>query len=217
MRKRKPLNIVMAIQGNHFLHTIYQRISLVVKIIPYYIFQEFLHDEHQLNLKPDLDLFEVCVLGPPGMKTIASNPEVVESEDILLERLANGSICLGLLHNNDIAAYTWCNLNKCQYHPTLDIALKKDEAYLYDARTFKAYRGKNIAPYLRYRLYKYLTKIGRTKFYSYTVVFNASAVNFKRKLKAKPTRLYVSIIIFNRYRFNMLLKDYGSTKETEPK
>ena len=149
------------------------------------------------------------------MKIISSNPEVAESEDILLKRLAHGSICLGLLHNNKIAAYTWCNLKKCQYHPTLDVPLKKDEAYLYDARTFKAYRGKNIAPYLRYQLYKYLTKIGRTKFYSYTVLFNTSAVNFKRKLKAKPTKLYIGIIFFNRDRFNILLKDYRSTKETE--
>ncbi len=213
MSKRKPINIILFIQENLFLHSLYRLISRIIKIVPYYVFQEFLYDEHQLNLKPDLDPLEVCVLEPSDMKTISSNPEVAESEDILLKRLVHGSICLGLLHNDDIAAYTWCNLKKCQYHPTSDIPLKKDEAYLYDARTFKAYRGKNIAPYLRYQLYKYLTKIGRTKFYSYTVLFNISAVNFKRKLKAKPTKLYVGIIFFNRYRFNILLKDYGSTKE----
>lgn len=217
MSKRKPINIVMFIQENHFLRTMYKSMSSIVKIIPYYIFQEFLYDEHQLNLKPDLDPLEVCVLEPSDMKTISSHSEVVESENLLVERLAHGSICLGLLHNDEIVAYTWCNLKKFQYHPTLDIPLKKDEAYLYDARTFKAYRGKNIAPYLRHQLYKYLTKIGRTKFYSYTVLFNTSAVNFKKKLKAKPTRLYLGIILFKRYRFNILLKDYGDPKETERK
>lgn len=215
MSKRKPLNIVLFIQENNILRKMYKSISSILKIIPYYIFQEFLYDEYQVNLKPDIEPFETRVLIPSDIKAISSNPEVVESEDILMKRLNNGSICLGLIHNDNIAAYTWCNLKEWQYHPTLDIALKKDEAYLYDARTFRAYRGKNIAPYLRYQLYKYLTEIGRTKFYSYTVLFNTSAVNFKTKLKAKPVRLYAGIIILKRYRFNILLRDYRKTiKET---
>ena len=207
----------MFIQENVFLDYLYRFISKIIKIIPYYAFQEFLSDEKDFNLTPDLDQWKIRVLEPSNMKTISPDSKVIESEDIILERSTLGRICLGLLHSDKIAAYTCCNLKKCQYYPAPDIPLKKDEAYLYDARTFEAYRGKNIAPYLRYQLYKYLTKIGRTKFYSYTVLFNTSAVNFKRKLKAKPTKLYVGIIFFNRYRFNILLKDYKSTKETERK
>jgi GNAT superfamily N-acetyltransferase len=204
------MNIVMFIQENPLLRDAYGILSSVVKIVPFYIFQEFLSDEKELNLRPDLGSLQASVLEPSDIKAVSLNPEVPESEGLLLDRLAHGSICLGLKHNDDIAAYTWCNLKEFQYHPTLDITLKEDEAYLYDARTFKAYRGKNIAPYLRYQLYKYLAKTGRTKLYSYTVLFNTAAVNFKLKLKAKPIKLYLGFVFFKRYRLNILVKDYES-------
>jgi hypothetical protein len=181
MSKRKPINIVMFIQETALLHSLHRSLSKIVKIVPYYAFQEFLCHEKDLNITPDLDQWKICFLKPSDMETISSNPEVIESNDLLSEMLTHGRICLGLLHNDKIAAYTCCNLKRRHYYPAPDIPLKKDEAYLYDARTFEAYRGKNIAPYLRYQLYKYLTKIGRTKFYSCTVLFNTSAINFKKK------------------------------------
>jgi len=206
------MNIFLIIQENPALHSLYRAVSKVVKVVPYYLFREFLTDEAELNLKPDLDRWEISVLEPPDMKEISANPEVPESEDILLDRLADGFLCLGLKHNGAIAAYTWSDFNKCSYEKILSFPLKEDEACLFDMRTLKSYRGKNIAPYLRYQLYKYLVQIGRTKFYSITIMSNTSSYLFKIKLKAKPYKLYLGMKFLNKYTFNICLKDYATQK-----
>jgi len=209
MSKRKPINIVMFIRENVFLHSLYRLISKIIKIVPYYVFQEFLSDEKDLNLTPDLDQWKICVLETADMKEISANPEVHESEDILIKRLADGCICLGIKHHDTIAAYTWSDLKRCSYEEIFDFPLKENEACLFDARTFQAYRGKNIAPYVRYQLYKHLAHIGRTTFYSITVIPNTSSVAFKTKLKARPLKLYLGVKFFNKYPYNILLKDYS--------
>jgi len=208
MSKKKPFNIVLSIQGNVFLYSIFNSVKKVVKIVPYYLFEQTLTDETALHVTPNLRPLKICLLESSDMKALSSHPEVIESEKDLLERFTNGSICLALTHNETLVAYTWCELNHCRYFPAHDMALKKDEAYIYDARTFKAYRGKNIAPYLRYQLCRCLKKIMRTKIYNYTVAVNPSAVNYTKKLGAKAARLYLGIIFLGRYQFKMLLKNY---------
>ena len=86
--------------------------------------------------------------------------------------------------------------------------LKDDEAYLCSAVTFRAYRGKNMAPFLRYELYKHLNQIGRTNFYSITEFFNTSAQKFKEKLGAKPIKLGLYVGLFNRWQWSITLKKY---------
>ena len=150
------MNIVLLIRQNSFLQYIYNRLISIVEIVPYYLFQEFLYDEKSgVNPKPKLDGLEVGFLETSDINTISASPEVNQSEDLLQERLANGCLCLGIKHNGVIVAYTWCNLRKCDYRGSLNFELKDDEAYLFEARTFKAYRGKNLAPYLRNQLYKH--------------------------------------------------------------
>ena len=102
----------------------------------------------------------------------------------------------------------WCNLRKCD-DESLSFPLKDDEAYLFDARTFKVYRGKNLAPYLRYQLYKCLEQLGRTKFFSITLALDTSALNFKKKLKAKPLNLYLYVNLFQRFTWNIPLRSYA--------
>jgi hypothetical protein len=43
----------------------------------------------------------------------------------------------------------WINFNELSYKSTI-IHLKSNEAYLWYMYTVKPYRGKNLAPYLRY-------------------------------------------------------------------
>ena len=71
-----------------------------------------------------------------------------------------------------------------------------------------SYRGKGIAPYIRYQLYKELTKLGRNKLYSISDFFNAPAIKFKKKLNAKSHKLILFIEIFNKWRFSLLIKKY---------
>jgi len=196
------MNVVMAVKENPLLRRIYDALTSIVRIIPCYLFRERLLQEEGLNVKPRLDGCEIAPLQSFDIRAISAHPEVIESEDVLRERLANGCLCLGLKHRGDIIAYTWCNLRDGPF------GLKDDEAYLFNARTFKAYRGKNLAPYLRYQLYRHLARTGRTKFLSTNSLFNSSAIKFKKKLKAKPCKLFLQISLFKKYNWNILLKDY---------
>jgi ribosomal protein S18 acetylase RimI-like enzyme len=189
------MNIVKIVREKPFLDYIYRKSTSIFEIVPYYLFKEFLSDDRVFDLKTDLDRFEVCFLGPTDMKTISSSSEVYESEHELLERLTDGCLCLGMKQDKDIAAYTWCNLRGGL---SLISPLKDNEVYLFDARTFKAYRGGNIAPYLRHQLYKHLNQIGRTKFFSYTSLFNTSAIKF-----------------FKKYEWHIVLKDYEKRRKVQ--
>lgn len=199
------MNIVKTVREIPFLDYIYRKSTSILEIVPYYLFKESLSEKMDFDLKVNMDGFELCFLTPSDMKTISSSPEVPEEEHELLGRLTDGCLCLAMKHDKDIAAYTWCNLRGGL---SLISPLKDDEAYLFDARTFRAYRGRNIAPYLRHQLYKNLKQMGRTKFFSITSVLNTSAINFKKKLKAKPFKLCVRIKFLNRYEWQIVLKNY---------
>ena len=202
------MNIVQIIRENRFLGPIYKKMIQGVEVVPYYFYKEGLHDDQKLDLKPKLDHFSVEFLDASEVKTIAAHPEVDESEEELMKRLANGCLCLGVKSEGSVTAYTWCNLKECSYEERLSIPLKNDEAYLFDARTFKKYRGKALAPYLRYQLYLKLIEMGRSKFFSVTSTLNTSALRFKEKLNARILKLYLYIGLFRRFRLNILLRKY---------
>jgi hypothetical protein len=191
-----------------FLRYLFDRLTAIgLEITPYYLVQEGLFDETGLDLKRKSTQYASGFLEPSDMKAISSKAEVDYSEKILLDRMANGCRCFGIKHNDDVAAYSWCNLRECDFK-WLPFQLKNDEAYLFDARTFKAYRGQNLAPYLRYELYKNLAQMERTKFFSISLLFNTPTIRFKKKLKARPLKLYVFVELFKKYYWNFLLKDY---------
>jgi hypothetical protein len=160
-------------------------------------------------LKAPLDNSVTAFLEPSDMKTISASPEVSHSEDELLDRLAAGCLCLGMKHNGEIVAYSWCNLRRLSYG-MLNFPLKENEAYLFDARTFEAYRGYRLAPYLRYELYKHLAGLGRKRLFSCTSLLNTSAVKFKKRLQAKPIKVYLYFNFLDKYRFHISLKNYKS-------
>ncbi len=211
------MNIVLIIKENPLLGPVYRGVTSAVEIVPYYLFREYLYEECDLNLNPRLDRIEVGFLDSSDLKAISKSPEVPDSEETLLRRLDNGCMCLGIKHEDQIAAYTWCNLEKCDYDGRLVFRLEEDEAYLFDARTFQAYRGKNLAPYLRYQLYEHLAKMGRTRFYSATSLLNASALRFKEKLRARRVRLYVYFGLFKRFTCNILLRQYMNGEDPSVK
>ena len=202
------MNLILLIQENPFLNSFFRIITSFIKIVPFYVFLEYFHESNELNIKPKLDNYDIKILNPDDMEYIASSGEVPESEATLLDRLNNGCICYGITHEDHIAAYSWCNLNYLDYNVKLKFMLKHDEAYLFDARTFKKFRGKNLAPFLRSHVYTHLKTLGRTKYYSISLVGNKSAIKFKEKLKAKKYRLYVYICLFRKIHFTIPVKEY---------
>jgi hypothetical protein len=179
-----------------------------VRITPYYIFVEGLSDKLDLNFNKDFEEYDLGFLSPDDMKVIAAIPGRHINEKKLIERLDNGKLCFGLKLNGELCAFTWCSLTEFRGIGK-NKALAKDEAYLSDAYTFFPFRGRGIAPYIRYELYKEIAKLGKHKLYSYSSAFNAPSLKFKKKLKARIIEKHIYIKIFDKWKSSFLLKKFN--------
>jgi GNAT superfamily N-acetyltransferase len=136
-----------------------------------------------------------------GFATAEDLPEISEVEGYpmgvheLKRRVCSGAGCCLLRHRGRIVAFTWYEVGG-RRRPRLGISFAPSEAYLFDAHTAPGYRGRNLLPFLRFRLYEELRRIGCTGLWSSTAVFNRPAHRFKEKLGARPreVRLYVRIL-----------------------
>lgn len=207
----KPPGIIDQLKDKRRHHLLLQTVSRVlgcrgIEIVPYYITRETLKPEIAPSVDPDLGVVATSLLSPAEIEEVYTHPEAKLMGD-KATLLDEHCLCLGLRIKGEIAACMWCNLHRC-HSRIVAFPLKEDEAYLCSAVTLKAYRGKNLAPLLRYELYRYLNHIGRTNFYSITEYFNTPAQKFKEKLGARHLRLGLHIRLFNRCDWNITLKRY---------
>ena len=140
-----------------FINHLYRLSKFILEVKPFYLVQEGFIKEVESNVTPKIDLSrcEVGFLNPTDIKEISESPEVNETEKEMLNKLNDDWLCLGIKFDARIISYMWCNVRDCK-SDDLSFPLKENEAYLTDARTFKAYRGKSLAPYLRIQLYRHL-------------------------------------------------------------
>ncbi len=197
------------INNNSVLQFLFDRSKSLVLFVPFYLTREGLDNQTgaEVNPKMKIDDWGLVYLPASDMKQVSETPGVKETEQDLVKRLEAGCLCLGLKNGSTIVAHMWCNLSMCD-SPLLGFPLKQNEAYLTGARTLEEYKGKNIAPYLRYHFYKLLHKMGRTELYSVTEYFNKSAIKFKEKLGARQAGFYVHLCFLKRYRTVILLRRY---------
>lgn len=179
-----------------------------LKIVPYYITREYLDDKAGLNLEPKIKPITCSFLSSAEVKELYSQAEIRDLTNESAAWLKDECLCFALKYQQEYAAYMWCNLRYCNSDLS-PFPLKKGEAYLFRARTMDAYRGKNLAPFLRYELYRKLAEMGHTQFYSVTECFNAPAVSFKKKLKAQNVKLCFYAGLFHRRLVNITLKKYS--------
>ena len=200
------------IQHGMVIHYLLSRLkSLSLTVDPYFLDREFHIPASGLkvNITPKIHSLTTDFLEPCEIESIFEHQERDATKESykIRDRISEGCLCFGVKHCREIIAYTWCDLKHCNHKP-LQFKLKNTEAYLFDMYTFKAYRGKNIAPYMRHQLYSHLNKMGQTDFFSVTAAFNNPSIRFKRKLGAHPSKLYLYIksgIFFKR---NILLRSY---------
>ena len=178
-----------------------------IRIFPYYIVLEGLTNRDMPHLESGFDEYELCFLSPQDMKTISSIPDKNIPEEKLLIRLKEGKKCFGVKCKGELAAFTWCNFDWCSFK-RYKFPLKDNEAYLFSAYTLMHFRGKGLAPYIRYQCYKELAKSGRHKLYSISECVNTPSIKFKKKLNAKFLELRLSIELFKKWSFDLHLKKY---------
>jgi GNAT superfamily N-acetyltransferase len=181
--------------------------KLGIVVMPYYWTQEGTADASP-GLGRGLEDCTFHRFGEEDVKAFAAQIPW-RSETDLLAKLREGKLCFGLKYQGRPAAATWCNLTECSF-PWHKVPLSDHEVYLFDMFTLEAFRGANIAPYLRYRTYQALREMGRDTFYSVTERSNTSAVRFKQKLGAKFLWLGVGIDLFGKLQRHYILRRYDA-------
>ncbi len=147
--------------------------------------------------------------GPEEMKVIRAIPgREWCTEDKLLSFLDEGKKCFGVKCQGQIAAFNWFYLEEgnCRLRR---FRLEDSEVYLFDMYTMKTFRGRGIAPSLRYETYKVLRKMGRSKFYSISDFFNIPSIRFKEKLGSRFLELCLYVRLFGHH-WNWKIKDFVS-------
>lgn len=179
---------------------------------PFVLFRESVFDSTVEDLVAEFDGYETKYLDADDMAPIAALAELPGrdiSENDLRQRLQAGNKCLAVINNGELMAFSWYDLTNCTFRG-YPFALKANEAYLFDAYTFPPFRGKGLALYLRCRLYRELTSLGRDTFYSISERLNRPALKFKKKLKAQELITGVYVVLFFRWHFSVILKQHAS-------
>jgi hypothetical protein len=191
---------------NHPLRLFFDALSKIgIRFAPYYVVVEGLFGETIPELENDLNEFELCFFGCDDMQALASIRGRELPEEKLVERLERGQLCYGVKYEGQPVAFNWVDLEEFA-HDSHRFPMKDNEAYLFDAYTDMNFRGKGIAPYVRYKSYKELTRMGRLTLYSVSNYFNTSSIKFKKKLNAKFIELYLKIVLFKKWHFRILVK-----------
>lgn len=199
MKPMRPTYIRHKLHHDSWPQTLLGGLNTVgILIQPYDLFLEGLRKGPIPAYETPPGGFHIEILHSADMKTIASMPDRNIPEARLLERLERGNECLGVFLGNELAAFTWCNLDNCTF-PGDPFPLGPEEAYLFDAHTSHVHRGKGLAPLARYQIYRRLERTGRSRFYSVSDRFNKQARRFKQKLNAQVLRSGIYVEIFRRW------------------
>lgn len=181
--------------------------KLGIDIMPYYWVQEEVLPTEEPKIKTGSERFYFKPLDTAELNTIIEISDTINEQKIR-QSLEVGQECVGLKTSDEIAAYMFLDVNDFIFK-NRTFTLKKNEAYLLNMYTFDAYRGKNLAPYLRYCSYRYLENRNINVKFSISNYFNKSAIKFKKKLNSQPLKLYLNIELFKKLQWHFVLRNYA--------
>jgi len=187
------------------LYALQKRLGLYVR--PYYIVLEGRGIKNSPPSNPEWGTGEMRSFNDQDMRQMAGIPDRNISEEALTARLKERKRCFGIKCQGQIAAFTWADLKEFGVSASRSL-LKENEAYLFDAYTIPAFRGKGFAPLIRYYAYGQLEDMGIKTLYSITDFFNTPSMRFKGKLGAKVIELRLLFLAFNKRIFDIRLKKY---------
>jgi hypothetical protein len=157
------------------------RIGLIY--YPYYLVAERAREEPATNAEHGT--LTVATLGPEQARLVAEFPCRPLNLDRVVERM-RATTCHGVFYRGELAGYSWADFSAVRAPLTLVplFALDERSVYLLDMYVARAHRGKRLAPWLRYQVYREVMRAGRDKIYSITFVNNQSSRRFKARLGA---------------------------------
>ncbi|MGY8913939.1 MAG: hypothetical protein ACKVJF_02500 [Flavobacteriales bacterium] len=203
-----PKRFWNVIRNGLFFHGLRNRLARIgINIMPYYWVKEEVYKCEEPQIKGDVSEYKLRNLNFEELKLISKDIDNFILDD-LYEDFKNCDICIGLENNKEIAAYMFIGLNSFTFkHKRIE--LLENEAYLFNMWTFHSFRGRNLAPYLRFKGYEMLNEMGRDTKYSITEYFNKSSIKFKNKLNSKHLKLYLYLEVFGMIKKHYLIKSYN--------
>lgn len=208
-KKKSPYSFKVisdVIKNGLFLQGVRHAFAKVgIDIMPYYWVKEEASPTEIPQLRTD-QKFVFRALEKPDLANVINKTDAINEKKIH-QSFADGQECVGLTHEGKIAAYMFIELNGFEIKKR-KFNLDSNQAYLLNMYTLPNFRGKNLAPYLRYLCYRHLEKREITSKYSVSNYFNKSAIKFKKKLNSKPEKLFLNIELFNSIQWNFVLKTY---------
>tara|TARA_R110002051_G_C8546627_1_gene472003 strand:- start:16 stop:660 length:645 start_codon:yes stop_codon:yes gene_type:complete len=195
------------ISNGLFFHGLKNRLARIgIEIIPYYWVMEEVEKCQEPQIKGNKTDFKLRNLNLEELILICK-----DIDNLILVDLKNNfeacDMCIGLEYHREIAAYMFVGLDGYTFKGK-KLILKENEAYLYNMWTFHSFRGRNLAPYLRYKSYEMLNEMGRGTKYSITEYFNKSSIKFKNKLNSKHLKLFIYFELFGMIKKHYLIKSY---------
>lgn len=176
-----------------------------IDVGPFWIEREGLDLCQEPKLRDNKDLYQLRYLEIGNVFDLFE--KLRWRTDTLRKELPEEYKVVGLYRGNDLAALMMIRFREFRCGAKV-FRLQENEAYLENMYTYENFRGKNLAPYLRYHCYKILAESGINSCYSLTQCFNTSSRKFKAKLGAQHQELYLHIGLFKRFRKTFLLKRY---------
>lgn len=174
-------------------------------IDPYYWDNEGLEPAKEPIIKDVSNTYEVVHVNADEIGIMHNIMGLDAAE--LKKDIQNGQLCMGLKSNDEIVAVVFAKFNDLIYKKRT-FELESNQAYILNLYTFESYRGKNLAPYLRYHCYKALKEKGIEKVFCITSYFNKSVLKSNKKLTIKHVSLNLHIGLFKRFHWNYILKKY---------
>lgn len=179
-----------------------------------------------MRLGIDIDPYWICREGldlcpdPPGIKDDSRLYEMRKIDDTIIreqytlmgwstsdlnQTLALDHLSYGLYREDELTAFMIARINQYVFKDKT-FKLKPHEAYLGGMYTFEKFRGRSLAPFLRFKCYEILSKDGYTTFYSITQYFNRSSARFKEKLNGSNQGLFLYLGLFRKLNFTLTLR-----------
>ena len=190
-----------------FLFTLRNALTRIgLDIAPYYWYREIKNGAEKPEIRDSFKDYELYYIGLDEIGIMNNIMGLTTKE--LEQNLSMGQICIGLKRGKEIAALLFVDLQDFVFKGR-SFKIKDKEGYLLNVYTFQAYRGKNLATYLRYHCFELLENYCVEELYSIVSYFNTSSIKVNKKLNAQKLKLYLYIGLLKRYHWNFLLKDYS--------
>ncbi|NNE30774.1 MAG: hypothetical protein HKN40_00240 [Winogradskyella sp.] len=158
------------------------------------------------SIRGDSSEYELSILNEDEIASIKSNIIGIAHKD-LLNDYKQGDTCLAIKYRDKIAIYSFIKQTDFYFRGRI-FKIKPSEGYVHHTYTFEDFRGKNLAPFLRYQSYNYFKSHGIDTYYSISEYFNKPTLKYKKKIGVKPLKLYLNVVLFKRWCYNFTLKSY---------